>query len=313
MTTISERPEVDVDTRLARLADASAKRIIDPDRDLPGTVRAGNVVPDELLSVADLDLDLSDDQRATLGREELASWLEMGSRFEAALNAGLSLLVLQTDDLTEPRVRFLLHEVGEETRHQRAFIRLIEQLQPQARNPFHRPALRYLERLVLPQLVGLPALFHILVMAGEEVPDVFQKYAAEHPDTDPYVATVNRYHRQEEARHLGYVRAVFPQTWASAGPLDRALVRHVAPRFLRHILKLLVHPGVYEVVGLPKWHTWRAANRTPSRQRMLTEAFQPILTMLLDAGAFRDGNVSRAWRELCTVDAHEVPHHEAVR
>jgi hypothetical protein len=301
-----EAHRADVDVALNRLADAAGSRLLDPDQILTGAIGPGRVIPDDIVSVADLDLGLTEEQMIRLGREELASWLEMGSRFEAALNAGLSILILQTDDLTASQVRFLLHEIGEETRHQRAFIRVIEQLQPQARNPLRPAWLKPVERLLLSQLVGLPALIHVLVMAGEEVPDVFQKHTAEHPDTDPFVAAVNRYHRQEEARHLSYVRTVFPQVWASASALDRALVCHVVPLLLGQIGRVLVHPGVYATVGLPTWRTWRAANRAPSRQRLLIQAYRPILKMLVQAGVFDDG-IPAGWRRLCDVRADGSP------
>ena len=50
----------------------------------------------------------------------------------------------------------------------------------------------------------MPAFFCVLVLTGEEVPDLFQKLAGEHPDTDPFIRDVNRYHRAEEARHLAF-------------------------------------------------------------------------------------------------------------
>lgn len=282
------------------MADAAQARFVDPDETVLGPIGAGRVVPDNILSTADLPIELTEDQRIRLGREELASWLEMGARFEAALNTALSMLILQTNDLTRANVRFLLHEIGEETRHQRAFIRVIDQIGPQARNPLRPRWAKPVERLALPQLVGFPALLHVLIMAGEEVPDVYQKHTAAHPDTDPVVAAVNRYHRMEEARHLGYVRTVFPDIWASAGPTDRALVRRVAPQILRSIGMVLVHPGVYATVGLPTWQTWYECNRSPSRHRMLIEAYRPILRMLIDADAFPN-DVPRGWRRLCAV------------
>lgn len=55
-------------TRIDRLSEASARRIIEPDVDLQGEVADGQVIADELLSVAGLGLTLSDEQRAALSR-----------------------------------------------------------------------------------------------------------------------------------------------------------------------------------------------------------------------------------------------------
>ena len=102
--------------------------MIEPDADLPGHVGPGQVLPDDLLSVAGLDLDLSADQRATLSREEVGSITAAGVLFEAVLEAGFALQITRSSDLTDPRITFLLHEMGEETRHQRMFIRMLADL-----------------------------------------------------------------------------------------------------------------------------------------------------------------------------------------
>ena len=49
--------------RVERLNRASLKRVIEPDVDLPGALGDGQLMPDELLSTAGLDLDLTVDQR----------------------------------------------------------------------------------------------------------------------------------------------------------------------------------------------------------------------------------------------------------
>ena len=125
----------DAAARIERLSTLSLKRLIEPDDALTGSIGPGQVLPDELLSVAGLDLDLTAEQRATLSREEVASIAANGVRFEAVLAAGFALEILRREDLTDPRITYILHELGEETRHSRLFIRMIEQLAPKARNP----------------------------------------------------------------------------------------------------------------------------------------------------------------------------------
>src|SRR3954468_3722726 len=74
--------------RIERLNTASARRIIEPDADVAGSIGSGQVLPDELLSLAGLGLDLTAEQKVVLAREELASIVEMGIRFECVLMAG---------------------------------------------------------------------------------------------------------------------------------------------------------------------------------------------------------------------------------
>ena len=201
--------------RVERLNRASLKRVIEPDADLPGAVGDGQLMADELLSVAGMDLGLTAEQRRILSREEVASMFSAGTRFEAVLEIGFARQVAYAADLTDPRITYLLHEIGEETRHQRLFIRLVSQIAPRAVNPMEGKAwMERLDRFGTGWITSHPAMLYVMVLAGEEIPDRMQKLASEHPDTDPFLASVNRYHRQEEARHLSFARAMLPEVWA---------------------------------------------------------------------------------------------------
>lgn len=293
--------------RIERLSTASLHRVIEPDLDLPGRLGPGAVIGADLLSVCGLGLDLSPEQQARLSREEVASIVTVGLRFEAVLISGFSLGLVTAPDLGDPRVVYALHEMGEETRHSRLFARLLTQLRPTTRNPLDHWLARRLLRLGILLVVCRPTLLDVLVLAGEEIPDLFQKLASQHPATDPFLVQVSLYHRQEEARHLAFARTVLPEHWASATWTDRFAVRHLAPGVIRGMFDLLVHPGVYEVAGLPRWATWRAANRTAERAALRQEATRPVLQAVLDAGIFRRGHVPRGWRRLCQVEGQGGP------
>ncbi len=289
--------------RVTQLSTASLRRVIDPDLDLVGSLGDGQVLPDELLSIHELPefASLTLEQRARLSREEVASIVESGLRFEAVLMAGFSMEIFRNDDLTDPEVVYSLHEIGEETRHSRLFSRLLSQLEPTARNPLAR--WRWVAAKIIPRILRRRATLDVLVLGGEEIPDLLQRKAAEHPDTDPFLRKVNRYHRGEEARHLAYARAVLPSRLAEAGRMDRFLVRHVVPRIIHMMFDTLVHPGVYATVGLPTFETWKRANKTPSRVALRHEATRPIVASLIAAGAMPEGRLPKPWRELAGVDA----------
>lgn len=292
---------VEMHERIERLNRVSAANIVDPDIDVAGKVGDGQLLPDDLLSIAGLPelASLSPAQRRTLAREEMASIVETGLRFEAVLMAGFALELVTHPDLTDPRVVYALHEVGEETRHSRLFSRLLTQLQPTAKNPLRH--LRPLEQFVVGRIIRRPATFDVLVLGGEEIPDLYQKRAAAHPDTDPFVKAVNRYHRAEEARHLAFARSILADRWATATVVDRWLVRHVVPRLIASMFDTIVHPGVYATVGLPRWKTWRRAAASPGRVALRHEATRPIVDALVAAGAFRADRVPPAWRELAGI------------
>jgi predicted metal-dependent hydrolase len=291
--------------RVARLNKASSRRPIEPDDHLPwGTLGPGQVIPDELLSIEGLGATTTPEQRARLSREEVASMLAMGVHFEAVLSAGFARMVAETSDLRDPRITYMLHEIGEESKHSRAFVRLIDELGPTTRNPLDQPLLNRVLHRITRRIARHDALLLVMTLAGEEIPDLLQKLAAEHPDTDPMLAALNKYHRLEEARHLSFARAVLPEAWDRAGRLERAAVRHVAPVLIGMLWQNFVHPGVYEAVGLPTWETWKAVQKLPRRVELRKQATRPVLAAALDAGAIRRGRVPRGWQRLCGVDRH---------
>jgi hypothetical protein len=296
------------DDRIARLSTASVRKVLEPEELFDwDSLGRGQVIGDELLTTSGLDLDLSADTKARLSREEVAAMLQMGIRFEAVLNAGFALRIAETQDVTDPRIGYMLHEIAEETRHQRAFIRLIQELDAKAVNPVEGGAIERFLQFNIRRFIKMPAFLLVLVLAGEEIPDLLQKLAAEHPDTNSLLASVNRYHRQEEARHLSFARTTLPELYAGTGRLERLRIRHFAPVVIQLLFRMFVHPGVYAAVGLPGWKTWRAVNRTPERLAVRYHATRNILRTLLDTGVFERGRVPRGWRALCGVDRFGEP------
>ena len=298
-----------VDTRVQRLNNASLARIIDPDKDMPGGLGDGQVLPDELLlPTAGLDEGVLDaDQMVTLSRQALASITTAGLQFEAILIAGFGLQIADAPDYTDPRVTYLLHEMGEETRHSRLFARLLEQLGPPAPNPLDNRIVDLISGQVINQVIHNPALLYTMVLAGEEIPDLLQKRAADHPGTDPFVREVNRYHRQEEARHLAFARMMLPEVWERASLVDKSLVRFFAPTIIREMYENMIHPGVFGAVGLPAMTTWQSARNHPGRVEVRLAATRPVLDALIEAGALERGKVPTAWRGLCGVDPDGQP------
>jgi hypothetical protein len=295
------------DHRIRRLNDASIARFTDIDQLLAGRLGDGQLIADELLSVEGLGLDLTPEQRHRLAREEVASLLAAGVEFECVLMAGFALQIVDRGRPTDPRTVYALHEVGEETRHSRVFIDLIDQIRPTSVNPLNHGIIGWIGRRGIRIIIGLPALMYTLVLGGEEIPDLIQKVVSEHPDSDPHLRAVNRYHRAEEARHLSFARTVLPEVWADAGPIQRWAVRHLGAGIVGGMWDTLLHPGLYSSIGLPGWKTWRAVRRTPRRVALRHQATRPVLKSLLDAGIISRRRVPRSWRELCGVDRAGTP------
>jgi hypothetical protein len=294
--------------RVARLSHVSAKRVIEPDEEVLGDFGPGQILPDDLLLTAGLDLELTDEQKAILSREQVAAMLDGGIRLESVLLAGAGLLMSTWGDLTDPRVTYLLHEVGEETRHSRLFARMIGQLKPKARNPFHRGIDKRIGARLYRMTATHPLLFCVMVLAGEEYPDLVQRRAIEHPGCDEYLQRCNVYHREEEARHLAFGRLLLPELWAAAGWRERWMARRVAPLLVRLMVETqLSHPGVYAVAGLPPRRTALKVNRGAHHRALVAEAMRGVLKSLLIAAPELEGRVPAGWRRLCQVDRRGLP------
>lgn len=296
------------DTKVGRLNTASLRKVIEPEDTFDfGAITSGQVIADELLSIAGLGLDLTPEQKARLSREETAAMLSAGVAFEAILMAGFAWQVATTSDITDARTMYMLHEIGEETRHSRAFVRVIEELGPTAKNPLAKPLPRRVQRAFLPTLIKSPALLATMILAGEELPDLLQKLASEHPDTDRVLAEVNKYHRMEEARHLAFARLTVGELYKKAGRREKLRIRVLAPLLIGGLFDTFIHPGVYATIGLPTWKTWKAAKATPERRAVKFAASRPILKALVDGGVFKAGSIPKGWRKLCGVDANGTP------
>lgn len=294
--------------RISRLSSVSSKRVIEPDIAVKGDFGPGQILPDELLITAGLDLELSAEAKAALSREQTAALLDGGIRLESVLLAGFGLLLACWPDLKDPRVTYLLHEVGEETRHSRLFARMIEQLSPTATNPFHRGPSLAITRRVYRLIVNNPALLGVMVLAGEEIPDLVQRRQLEHPETDDYIRRVNAYHREEEARHIAFAGILLPELWRRASWRQRFVVKRIAPVLVDLMLETqLFHPGIYEAAGLPGRRTARAVRRSASYRRLRAESMRAVLKAWLSAAPELGTRVPRGWRRICSVDRSGQP------
>ena len=310
MTGYRSTAETVNDARVERLSSASLRRVIEPHLEVTGALTKEQVIPDDLLSVVDLDLGLTRTQRATLAREEVASITRFGIELESVLMSGFAHRLAFSTDVTDPRFTYVLHEIGEESRHSRLFVRLLDELAPTQRDPFNSRIAALVRSRLFPLLVSRPATFDAFVLAGEEIPDLFQRLAAEHPDTDDLVRAVSRYHRLEEARHIAFARTTLGEHYRDTTWTDRWAVRWIVPIAIVTMFDAIVQPFVYPTVGLPALSTWLRVRRQPARVALRRECARAVLRALTDADVFQRGRVPLLWRGAASIDREGVPRDE---
>src|SRR5262245_61906937 len=82
----------DTGARIDKLNTASVRRVIEPEERFDwASLSDGQIIPDELLTIDPDEHGLTAEQRARLAREEVASLLESGIRFECILMSAFTM------------------------------------------------------------------------------------------------------------------------------------------------------------------------------------------------------------------------------
>ncbi|CPX00655.1 P-aminobenzoate N-oxygenase AurF [Mycobacteroides abscessus] len=230
---VRTRSDADPQRALERRLKASAEKYYDPEIDIdweaPIDPARPWLSPHRVgLEGTELWESLTREQRLEFGRQQLGSILILGIWFETALAVFLY-HDLMVSPVTGGRSRYLLTEIGEETRHSTMFARLVEKMGEDAtavefRVPrFARGAVPFFSSLVP---VG-PAMYTAVLMA-EEVLDRLQREGMNDPALQPHARAAMRIHVIEEARHVSFAKDEIVRGYRDAGPVGRFLTRVAA-------------------------------------------------------------------------------------
>lgn len=285
-----------MDTQIVeRLSRASVSKYYMPEVDVDWSPAfdpaAAPAMPLELVSLYGLpELDrLSPTQRNRLVHHEIASLYSIVIRLENVLMRNFSRLVQQGDPL-DPLFPYFLHEVEEEARHNRMFIRLIRELDTGAYPA--RGVMRRLEFLIGWLITRSRATFLGLTLTAEVIPDYFHQRCLDTEPVHPVLRQVSLVHRVEEARHIQFAREYIRDAFASAPRGVRFLVAWTTPLIARLLFDLVVPPRVYVRAGVARnrWQAmrlWLRARSTPHRVELRQRAIAPLLEIYASIGALR--------------------------
>jgi P-aminobenzoate N-oxygenase AurF len=273
--TISDR-----DRTASRLLRSSAEHSYDPeveiDWDAPLTTGHWFVPPHRSsLYGTPLWAALSDEQRRTLTRHELASIASLGVWFQTIL---MQLLIREyhRQDPTATHAQYALTEVADECRHSVMFGRMIAKLG----TPVYRVGGfdDALGRWIAATATG-PRMYAAVLIA-EEVLDALQREASADERVQPLVRMVSRIHVVEEARHVRFAREELRRQVRAAGTARLAYDRIVIARAAYLTGTRLVSPEVYRAVGIDPQVGRRAAWANPHHRGTLRWAGQRVVGFL---------------------------------
>ena len=272
----------DRETTATRLLRSSAERSYDPEIEIDwdAPLEAGKYfVPPHRSSLYGTAIwdGLTEEQRITLTRHEVASIAGLGVWFETILMQ-LLLRAYYRQDPTAAHAQYALTEVADECRHSVMFGRMIARLDC----PVYRPegVNQALGKWIAATGTG-PRMFAAILIC-EEILDTLQREAMADEQVQPLVRMVSRIHVVEEARHVRYAREELARQVRGAGRRRLAFDKLVIGRAAYLCGTRLIHPGVYRSIGIEPAVGARAAAANPYFRETLRWAGERVVAYLDD-------------------------------
>jgi hypothetical protein len=275
------------DRTATRLLDSSARNSYDPGLDIDWDAPAGGIdgaaayLPFERVSLYGTPLwdRLTDQQRITLSKHELASVAGTGLWFEIILIQMLARYAYHRDPQSA-HTQYALTEIGDETRHVIMFARALGHLDLPTYRP--HPVLHHLARIYKAAARG--SVLFAPVLVAEEVTDRLQRATMNDESIHPVVRMVNRIHVVEEARHVRFAREELARLMRDAGPVTKAINNAIAAAVAAAIVGALINPQVYRSVGLDPKQAARVARRNPHHRATRRWMAEKIMAFLDEQG-----------------------------
>ncbi|MEQ4497485.1 AurF N-oxygenase family protein [Nocardioides kribbensis] len=223
--------------------------------------------------------EMTEQQRVTLTRHEVASIMSTGIWFEMILQQ----MVLRDQycaDYSRPDFQFALTEIADECRHSIMFARACQKMGISAYFPT-RSSIQ-LGRGFKSLATAEVAYGGILV--AEEVLDVMQRDWMRGEQVLPIVRTTSKIHVVEESRHMKFARQEMRERIEGAGPRRRqtsALVIAVAAHV---IVSNMVNEKVYAAAGLDPARALAEAGANEHHKTLMRSSCAHLMEFLDELG-----------------------------
>ena len=203
---------------------------------------------EELLPIAGLAIyrELDDEQRWRLALLEAANFFSLNINGERELMSGLSLRLYKGRPASISN--YLQHFLEEENSHTAVFARF---------------CLDYGGGIFPDRQVGVPRefargeeefLFFARILIFEEIAHFYNKANANDSDIWPLAREINRYHAEDESRHIAFGRLQVEEMWerlaSQWGKDERRRIGGYLVRYTGTVLRSYVNPDVYLAAGL---------------------------------------------------------------
>jgi hypothetical protein len=223
--------------------------------------------------------EMTEEQRVTLTRHEVASMMCTGIWFEMILQQ-MILRDQYVKDPATPEFQFALTEVADECRHSLMFAQACQKLGVPAYFP--KPSAIRLARGFKTLARGSAAYGAGLV--AEEVLDVIQRDMMNGPNVLEICRTTARIHVAEESRHMKFARAEVREHLKGMSSFRRQHIAHLVSIVAYVIVTNLVNEGVYAAAGLDTKRAVEAARNNEHRKSLMRTACAGLMDFLGEVG-----------------------------
>jgi hypothetical protein len=281
--------------RAAALVRASARKSFDPFAAIDWSEPFDDTrfyLPEECLPLYGTEpwRQMNERERIAYSRHEAAALCGTGIWLENIL---MRMVVDHLYELvpTDPTLRYLLVEVGDECRHSAMFGEFVRL----AGTPAYRPSarLRWLGRLVRTAFGG-PAAF-LAILAAEELLDSVNRRTMKDRALHPVSREIARIHVIEEARHVSFARTFLERKLPEQSPLRTQILRWVAPLTVSVVADAMVQPGVFSALGIRDGEA--AARNNPRHRTRVIEDLASLVEFLEQVSVITE-RTRPLWEEL---------------
>ncbi len=272
----------DAAKRVAVLVSAAEKNLIDPFKEIDWSVPIDDSkyhLPPRLLPLYETPLWqlMTEANRREYSRHEASAQFASGIWFENILINAL-MRHLYHLPATDPLHRFLLTEVGEETRHSAMFGEYIRR----SGTPAYAPSLWLRLQGGFMKLTANRAAFYLTILAAESILDHVNRYTTQQKDLHPIYWKIIRIHLVEEERHISFAKEYLTSVWPGLNIISKLWAKFYSPLIVYTIVQASVCEEVYIKLGM--LDGYKQAWENPIRRRAVIAALKPYVEFLEKIG-----------------------------
>ncbi|GAA4822750.1 diiron oxygenase [Nocardioides caeni] len=237
------------------------------------------------------------ERQVEIGRYRQANIMKVGLQFEQLLIAGvMNHLIGMGNNRAE--FRYSTHEVTEECHHTQMFQEGVNRIGSDVQGG----PTWFVKIAPLLSLAGrgLPNIFFIGILAGEEPIDYLQKSILRSGDQmHPMVTRIMQIHVAEEARHIGFAHSYLIERSKDYTPVQRFAISLAFPVIMRVLCDVIMKPSrkMQKDLGIPRSVVREVYWKSEKSEKLLRDTFGDV-RMLADELGLMNRFSRPLWRML---------------